>query len=120
MAEALGPKMNVVALRDWSCDCGCTAITEKAIYFCEELADDMDLYLEVTPSVRVYGMPCSVEGCLGFSVLLREKRGWVCTALVKPLNDGDTSLVKDEQLLEIMSKPLMPHEFLPDLETIDE
>lgn len=79
----------------------CAALTEGALYFCEKLGDDVI-------------MSCPWDQCGHTYVLLRDRfcqcfnsEIAYCPNLFRPLNDGDTSLVDDEEPLDIKESQLV-------------
>lgn len=86
---AVGPGTPLVCVVGGVCDCGHHKVTEQAIYTCEDVG-----------TVPFHGLWCKVTGCDGFHlVMVRGKEHPFCMARFKPLNDGDTSKVTDEEPL---------------------
>lgn len=100
---ALAPNMIVVCVK-WRWPNGMDeipasfahgALTEQAFYFCERLEETQDIGFSQT---------CPWDGCGTVWLGLRDKLCGCCGThipycpnLFRPLNDGDTSLVKNEK-----------------------
>lgn len=83
----IAPGKTLVCIRAVSCDCGDTHATKDGLYMCEAVAQAGFLH-------RAFF--CRTEGCDGCLVFLKDKNHGLCACCFKPLDDGDTSLVKEE------------------------
>lgn len=82
------PGRNVVCTKSIQCQwCGVGRASEGSIYMCEGL--NMG-----GPAHEAF---CSTIGCDGAVILLKDKSCCYCACCFKPLDDGDTSLVQDEE-----------------------
>lgn len=88
----LGPGMQLVCTQGGGCFCGCSSVTEQAIYTCEEI--DLD--------VLGHTLFCTIEGCVMVTIFIVGKEHGFCANRFKPLNDGDTSLVEEEETYDDM------------------
>lgn len=79
---------NIVCVQTVECQwCGTGRANKGAIYMCEEIGEG-GFFHRIT---------CATEGCDGFVLTLKGKTCCYCTCCFKPLDDGDRSLVQDEE-----------------------
>lgn len=95
--KLIGPGSMLKCIRATECDCGSHRVTEGALYTCETL--------EV---VEAHARYCGHIGCTGVMVLLKGKPHPFCECCFRPLDDGDTSLVVDEEAEEQHDRELEP------------
>lgn len=98
MTEAIGPGTVLICIDDRPAPTGYNfpedKLTKHAIYVCEKIVRSSS------------GTICPWDGCSEKGIILEGKQGTLrfgfkvrplyCPSLFRPLNDGDTSLVKDE------------------------
>lgn len=85
----VGPGTPLKCVKAGTCFCGCTSVTKDALYFCEEVAPPHII------DHLMHLMHC--EGCSCITIFVKAKDHGLCADLFIPLNDGETSLVEEEE-----------------------
>lgn len=76
-------------LRSTRCPCGNSRATEGSIYRCDEIA----------PGGVIHRIFCGEKGCEGIDILVGGRPCPMCSCCFGPLDDGDTSMVREEEFL---------------------
>lgn len=104
MAKDIGPGMCVVCITEMThnygdCHPDFRQVTPNAIYFVEEVFDHPIAY-------------CPHDNCGSIGLILKDRSPWIyCPNIFKPLDDGDTSLVKAEKKQEVLTPTYAPEWF---------
>jgi hypothetical protein len=87
----VGPGTVLKCIHGGTCACGCSKVTQGSIYTLECIEEDHPFF---------HALYCELDACSCLIFFLRDKDHGFCAERFVPLNDGDTSLVKDEEVVE--------------------
>lgn len=82
----ISPGRNVRCIRSVECTCGNHRASEGSIYMCEEVGFG-GLFHAIT---------CRTPNCDNVLIAVRGKAHGFCACCFAPLDDGDTSMVQDQ------------------------